>query len=142
MEKGYRAWGHELDVNTTPLEAGLGFVVDWDKEFTGKAALLQQRAEGGLRHRIATLRTPEEDLPLWGNEPVLRNGQPVGYVTSAGYAHSIGGQVALATISHDDLATKGFISGGEYVIDVGGTHVPATASLRPAFDPKGERVRL
>ena len=40
LEKAYRAMGHELSADETPLEAGLGFAIDWDKEFIGKAALV------------------------------------------------------------------------------------------------------
>ena len=60
----------------------------------------------------------------------------VGNVTSAGYAHSVGGQVALGYVAHPDAAAKGFVRTGTYHIDVGGTLLPATASLRPLVDPK------
>jgi glycine cleavage system aminomethyltransferase T len=41
IEKGFRAWSHDINVELTPLEAGLGFIVDWTKDFRGKTALLK-----------------------------------------------------------------------------------------------------
>ncbi len=52
-EKGYRHWGHDISPDETPLEAGLGFVVAWDKPggFIGRDALVAQKAQG-LRQRL------------------------------------------------------------------------------------------
>ena len=46
IEKGYRHWGHDLGPEITPLEAGLGFTIDWSKEFRGKPALEAPEAAG------------------------------------------------------------------------------------------------
>lgn len=46
LEKGYRAWGGDISPDDTPLESGLGFAVNYDKDFIGKEALLKQKAEG------------------------------------------------------------------------------------------------
>src|SRR3569623_2605919 len=53
MEKGYRHWGDDISIADTPLEAGLGFAVAWDKpvEFIGRRALLAQRKKGAPRRR-------------------------------------------------------------------------------------------
>ena len=137
-EKAYRAWGHELDPFVTPFEAGLGFTIDWSKDFIGKGALAKKKTQP-LTQRVVALHTHEEDLPIWGNEPVLRDGELVGNVTTANYAHSLGGQVALAIVKHPEVGVKGFVKAGTYEIDVGGTRLKATGSLRPPFDPKHKR---
>ena len=137
-EKAYRAWGHELDPFVTPFEAGLGFTIDWSKDFIGKDALAKKKTQP-LTQRVVALHTHEEDLPIWGAEPVLRDGELVGNVTTANYAHSLGGQVALALIKHPEVGVKGFVKAGTYEIDVGGTRLKATGSLRPPFDPKHKR---
>ena len=137
-EKAYRAWGHELDPFVTPFEAGLGFTIDWSKDFIGKDALAKKKTQP-LTQRVVALHTHEEDLPIWGNEPVLRDGELVGNVTTANYAHSLGGQVALAIVKHPEVGAKGFVKAGTYEIDVGGTRLKATGSLRPPFDPKHKR---
>ena len=77
-----------------PLEAGLGFTVDWSKDFIGKGALQQQKASGTLGKRLVTLHTANAELPVWGGETIQRDGAVVGNVTSAGFAPSVGGQVA------------------------------------------------
>jgi 4-methylaminobutanoate oxidase (formaldehyde-forming) len=135
LEAGYRAWGHELGVSDTPLEAGLAFTVDWSKPFLGREKLLEKRA-AGFTQRLVCLHVAATDLPLWGSEPIMRDGVTVGNVTSAGYAHSVGGQVALGYVSHPDASKLGFVKTGVYHINVGGTLLPATASLKPLLDPK------
>ena len=142
LETGYRAWGHELGVSETPFDAGLSFTVDWTKgDFVGRDALLRQKQDPTLRtQRLVTLHVADEALPLWGSEPILRDGVVVGNVTSAAYAHSIGGQIAMGYVSHADVATKGFILAGTYHIDVGGTLLPASVSLKPLVDPR-QRVQ-
>jgi len=138
LEAGYRAWGHELGVSDTPLDAGLGFTVDWSKEsFIGREALLKLKEDPSLRtNRLVTLHVPDEATPLWGSEPILRDGEVVGNLTSVGYAHSVGGQVGLGYLKHADAAKKGFVKAGSYQIDAGGQLLPATATLKPLIDSK------
>lgn len=54
IEKGFRAMGHELSLDKTPLEAGLGFAIDWNTDFLGKEALLEQKQLGfiGMKKRL------------------------------------------------------------------------------------------
>jgi glycine cleavage system aminomethyltransferase T len=183
LEAGYRAWGHELGVSDTPLDAGLGFTVDWSKarqlsspnawidrchralalmptmtdallrsdvlspsvlcsalaqeSFIGREALLKLKEDPSLRtNRLVTLHVPDEATPLWGSEPILRDGEVVGNLTSVGYAHSVGGQVGLGYLKHADAAKKGFVKAGSYQIDAGGQLLPATATLKPLIDSK------
>ncbi len=79
MEKGYRHWGHDITPDETPLEAGLGFVVAWDKPggFIGRDALLRAE-EGGLRKRLVQFALADPDKLLYHNEPIWRDGVIVG----------------------------------------------------------------
>ena len=83
IEKAYRHWGHDITDEDTPLEAGLGFAVKWDKPggFIGREALLRQK-QTGCRKRLVqfALRSPEP--LLYHNEPIWRGGL-------AGRIHSI-----------------------------------------------------
>ncbi len=139
-EKGYRAWGHELSTLDTPLEAGLGFTIDWDKEFVGKERLVAQKQQPLVR-RLVSLKVRENHLPVWGGEPILHDGKVVGNVTTANFAHSVGGQIAMGYVAHPQIGEKGFLQKGSFSINVGGTIIPAEASLQCAFDPKGLRTR-
>ena len=86
LEKGYRAWGRELTPDYTPWQAGLGFAVRLDKgDFLGREALVAAKAKP-LTKRCVSLVAREADAPLaHGGELVLRDGRPVGEVTSAGF---------------------------------------------------------
>jgi len=83
LEMGYPLWGQDLDESTTPLEAGLGWVVDWDHEFVGRDALLRQREEGTPR-RLVAFRTEGRAIPRHGYP--LRAGTATGRVTSGNFS--------------------------------------------------------
>ncbi|MEM7344953.1 MAG: FAD-dependent oxidoreductase [Chloroflexota bacterium] len=92
-EKGYLIYGHDINGDHTPYEAGLGWAVKMqDREFLGKAALQQQRPQ--TRRCTLTFDTPT-GFAL-GGEPVLAEGQCIGYVTSANGGYSVGKHIAYA----------------------------------------------
>jgi len=66
---------------------------------------------------------PATDLFAWGGEPILRNGKPVGELSSVGYSATLGCMVAMGFVHSQDI-------GGTYEIEVSGTRVPANASLK------------
>jgi sarcosine dehydrogenase len=141
LEKGYRAWGADISVDDTPLEAGLGFAVKFDKPatFLGREALLRQR-EQGVRKRLASFVLEDSEPMAWGGERIYRDGKCVGYTTSASYGHAVGGAVALGYVRHHEPITGDFIKAGRYTIDLAGKHYPARASLAAPYDPKNERI--
>jgi 4-methylaminobutanoate oxidase (formaldehyde-forming) len=141
LEKGYRAWGADLSVDDTPLEAGLGFAVKFDKPaaFLGREALLRQR-ERGVRKRLASFVLDDPEPVLWGGERIFRGGACVGYTTSASYGHTVGGAVALGYVRGAEPVTRDFVLGGRYAIDIAGRQYPARVSLGPPYDPRNERI--
>jgi heterotetrameric sarcosine oxidase gamma subunit len=143
MEKAYRHWGHDIGSDDTPLEAGLGFAVAWQKPggFVGRAALERQRAQGVTR-RLVQLAVEERDVVLLHNEPILRDGRIVGETTSAAHGHTVGRELALGWVANPDgHADEAYLRGGDYRIDVGGTLVPAALALTPLYDPRSARIR-
>jgi 4-methylaminobutanoate oxidase (formaldehyde-forming) len=78
---------------------------------------------------------------LYGGEPIYRGGEFVGYLNSGGYGHTLGGAVGLGSVENEDGVSVDFVKSGSYEILVAGQRYPAKASLRPMYDPKGERVR-
>jgi 4-methylaminobutanoate oxidase (formaldehyde-forming) len=141
LEKGYRAWGADVSVDDTPLEAGLAFAVKFDKPggFLGREALLRQR-ERGVRKRLASFVLEDPEPVLWGGERIFRDGRCVGYATSAAYGHTVGGAVALGYVRGAEPVTREFVLGGRYTIDVAGRQYPARVSLAAPYDPKHERI--
>ncbi len=144
MEKAYRHWGHDIGDQDTPLESGLGFAVAWDKPggFIGRDALLKQRDEG-VRRRLAQFLIKDPEPLLYGNEPIWRDGEIVGYLTTAMYGHTLGGAMGLGYVENPDkdLETADFINAGSYEIEIAGELFAATVSLKPLYDPKSDRVK-
>ncbi len=142
LEKAFRDMGHDIDSTDTPLEAGLGFAVAWDKPggFVGREALLKQRESGPPNRRLVNLLLGSPDHDLYGDEPVYWDGKPVGHVRSAGFGHSLGAPVGIAGLERDDAITAAALAAGSFEIDVAGTRVPAEASLKPFFDPERSRI--
>jgi 4-methylaminobutanoate oxidase (formaldehyde-forming) len=141
LEKGYRAWGHDISPDDTPLDAGLSFAVAWDKPtpFLGREALLRQR-DHGIRKRLVIFVLDDPDEMLWSNEPIFRDGTLVGYTTSGAYGHTVGGAIGMGYVHHNEPIQAGFIKSGSYTIEVTGRRVPATAFLRAPHDAKRERI--
>ena len=143
LEKAYRDFGYDIDNTDTPLEAGLSFAVDFAKPggFIGKEALLRKKEEGVLKHRLVQFLLEDPEPLLYGSEPIYRDGELVGYLNSGGYGHTLGGAVGLGNVENEEGVTADFVKSGNYEIQIAGTRYPATASLQPLYDPKGERIR-
>ncbi|MGQ0567855.1 MAG: FAD-dependent oxidoreductase [Gemmobacter sp.] len=142
LEKGYRDFAVDIDNTDTPLQAGLGFVVDFRKpDFIGRDALLRQKATGPLTRRIVQVLLHDPGPLLHGNEPILCDGRDVGYVRAGAFGPTLGASVGLGTIEHPDGITPAFLRSHRWEIDVHDARVPATVSLAPLYDPKGDRVR-
>ncbi|WP_374393230.1 FAD-dependent oxidoreductase [Tabrizicola sp.] len=142
LEKGYRAWSRELTPDITPLEAGLGFAVAWDKPaFLGREALLAARAQGPARRRIVQLTLEDGSRMLWGGEAVLRDGQPVGELRSGFYGCTLGRAVGLALVHNAAGVDAGFLHTGRWEVDVAGERLAARLHTAAAYDPKSERPR-
>ncbi|MGA8248223.1 MAG: FAD-dependent oxidoreductase, partial [Nocardioides sp.] len=142
LEKAFRDMGHDIDSTDTPLEAGLGFAVAWDKPggFVGRDALLKQRESGPPSRRLVNvlLDSPEHDL--FGDEPVYWDGDPVGHVRSGGFGHSLGAACGIAALARTEGFTAADLATGSFEVDVAGTRVPARVSLRPFLDPERSRI--
>jgi 4-methylaminobutanoate oxidase (formaldehyde-forming) len=143
IEKGYRAWGRELTPDVTPWQAGLGFAVKLDEgDFLGRDALVAARGQP-LRKRLVSIfgPLPETQMP-WGGELVTVSGEPVGEITSAAYGATLDGIVGLAWVqSNGEGIDQAWLDRRQFVADVGGEPVPVRASLKPFYDPKGDRMR-
>jgi len=142
IEKGYRHWSHDITDEDTPLEAGLGFTVKFDKAggFIGRDELIQQK-ENGLDKRMLQFKLQNPEPLLYHNEPIWRNDEIVGHITSGAYGHSLGGCIGLGYVHTDRGVKPDKVLDAKYEIEVAGVRVPADASLRPMFDPKNEKIR-
>jgi 4-methylaminobutanoate oxidase (formaldehyde-forming) len=142
IEKAYRDFGVDIDTTDTPLDAGLGFTLAWDKPggFIGREALLAQREIRPPRRRLASFLLEDPEPLLWGNEPILRDGTWVGYIRAGAYGHTLGAAVGLGMVTDEDGLPAEAITGGRFEIEIATRRYPARASLRPMYDPDRLRV--
>ncbi|MGO9994927.1 MAG: GcvT family protein [Steroidobacteraceae bacterium] len=142
MEKAYRHWGHDITDEDTPLEAGLGFAVKFDKPggFAGREALLRQK-QSGLAKRLVQFQLKSSDPLLYHNEPIWHGEAIVGFIRSGMFAHSLGAAVGLGYVTAPQGGTLDAVDPDGYEIEVAGIRYPATASLRPLYDPRSERIK-
>ncbi len=136
IEKRYLAYGHELDSSITPIEAGLSFVIDWDKDFVGKTALQIQQSTG-LENRIVSILFGDDGAVPLGHEPVFSRGELIGHTTSAAYGFRVGAPVALANLSRSECCQAGV----KVETRIAGIDYPGRVFARSVFDVRGERMR-
>jgi dimethylglycine dehydrogenase len=135
LEKCYRHWKADLITEHSPLESALERFVDFDKgDFLGRDALLRQR-EQGLRKKFVPMIVDCEIASAHAGDPIHAGGQIVGTVTSGGFGHTVGKNIALGFVDID-RATPG----SELEIAVIGERYPAKVVEEPIFDPANERL--
>ncbi|WP_323765605.1 FAD-dependent oxidoreductase [Marinovum sp.] len=140
IEKAFRHFGHDITCEDHVLEAGLGFAVKTDKPaFIGRDAVLRKR-DTGLDRRLLQFRLTDPEPLLYHNEPILRDGQIVGYLSSGAYGHHLGGAIGLGYVPCTGESLAG-LKASRYEIDVAGRRVPAEVSSRPMYDPGNDRMR-
>jgi len=142
LEKGYRAWSSDITPNDTPFEAGLGWAVKLRKntDFMGRKAL-EAKAGQPLAKRLAGFMLDDPDVVLVGRETILRNGEPVGYLTSGGYGYTIGKSVGYGYVRNADGVSDEFLASGDYELVVANERVPANLGMEAFFDPSNARVK-
>ncbi|MGH2809601.1 MAG: glycine cleavage T C-terminal barrel domain-containing protein, partial [Actinomycetota bacterium] len=125
LEMGYPLHGSDIDESTNPLEAGLGWLIDWDKAFTGSDALAAAR-EAGVSRKLSGLVGRGREIPRAGCA-VLRGGEKIGEVTSGNFSPVLRTGVALAYLPADAASPGTLVE-----IDVRGRMLPAEV-VKPPF---------
>lgn len=143
LEAGYRHWGHDLSGEDTPVEAGLGFAVGWDKQadFIGRAALEAQRHQPRTK-RLIQFRLEHPDLMLYHDEPIRGDGRIVGRVSSAMWSYTEDRCLAMGYVNHPEGVTQDWLDAARFEIEVALQPVAATPSIRSFYDPRSQRVRM
>lgn len=141
LEKGYRAWSSDIGPDHTPDEAGLGWAVKLKSNipFRGRAAVQAQR-ESGVKKIMATF-TCDGDVILSGRETIYRNGVSCGWLSSAGFGHTLGQSIGMGYVRSADVIDKDYVMAGDYELEVATLRVPAKITLAPLYDPKMDRVK-
>jgi len=143
IEKKFLHYGDDISACDTPLECGAAFVCEFDKTpgFIGRDAILAQRDSGVWRQkRLVQFLLTAPEAVLYQHEPILREGEVTGHLTSGSYGHTLGGAVGLGYVRHPDGVTEDYLA-ADFAVDIGGEKIPATPSLRAMYDPHGARMR-
>ena len=141
IEKGFRHFGHDITCEDHVLEAGLGFAVKTSKpDFIGRDAVLRKK-ENGLDRRLLQFVLNDSEPLLYHNEPILRDGELVGHLTSGNYGHTIGAAIGLGYVPCKDETVSDILA-SNYEIDVAGSKIRADVGIKPIYDPKSERVKI
>ena len=142
LEAGYRHWGHDISDEDTPLEAGLGFAIAWDKpvEFIGREALLKQRGKT-LAKRLIQFRVEDQDLISYHDDPIFRNGVYVGRTTGGMWSHTQDRCLTMAYLNNPSGVDQAWLDSGDWQIEIGPRRRPVTPSIRSFYDPKNQKVR-
>lgn len=101
LEAAYRLHGQDMDISTTPLEAGLGWTVDWDKnDFLGREALLRQKKTGPQKILTGFIMddraTARHGCEIWSDR------ECIGYVTSGSYAPTLDKSIGMGYAGHSE----------------------------------------
>ena len=146
VEKGFRHFGHDITDEDHVLEAGLGFAAPAGKppsrfgDFIGRAAVLEAQ-ERGVSRRLLQFRLRDAEPLLHHNEPIFRDGEIAGHLTSGAYGHSLGAAAGLGYVPLAPGEAASDLARSSFEVEVAGERFAAEASLRPFYDPAGKRMR-
>ena len=99
-----------------------------------------ERKETGPKARMVQFKLTDPEPLLFHNEPIIRDGKYVGYLSSGNYGHTLGAAIGMGYVPCEGESAADVL-GSTYEIDVCGVKVQAEASLKPMYDPKSERVK-
>jgi 4-methylaminobutanoate oxidase (formaldehyde-forming) len=145
-EKAYRHFGHDITDEDHVVDAGLGFAVKLDKKpskfgkFIGFDSV-KVRKSSGPEMRIMQFLLHNSDLMLYHNEPILKNGEIIGYLSSGSYGHTLGGAVGLGYVKCLPNEKDEDLLNAEYALEVEGVVEMVSVSLKPMYDPLNKKIR-
>jgi 4-methylaminobutanoate oxidase (formaldehyde-forming) len=142
LEAGYRHWGHDITGEDTPLEAGLGFTISWDKPggFIGREALLPSKGKVPTK-RLIQIRVEDPDLLTYHDDPIFKNGNLVGRTTGGMWSMTENRCLTMSYVNNENGVSKAWVDEGEWEIEIGMRRRKVTASVESFYDPRHERVR-
>ena len=142
LEKAYRAWSSDITPNDTPFEAGLGWAVKLRKntDFLGRRAL-EGLAGQPLKKRFMGFTVDDPSIVIAGRETILRNGEPVGYLTSGGYGYTLGKNIGYGYVRNAEGISDDYLKSGTYELVVAAEKTPATLHFGPILDPAMDKIK-
>ena len=135
LEKQWGVWTLDFRPDFTAAESGLDAFICWGKDFIGKEAAEKEKREGS-KQKLVNLTIESEEIDVSNDEAILKNEEPIGYISSGGYAHYVNKSVALGyvPIEHSKPKTK-------LQVEILGEIYNAVVQGAPLYDPDGARMR-
>ena len=137
MEKSFGIWSSEFRQQYTPAMTGMDRWIDWSKDFVGAEAAFREKESNGPMLSQVTLEVDSIDADADGYEPIWKDGDRVGYITSGEYGHIVERSLAMALIE-PELA----VPGTELSTHIVGVEYPARVINSSPYDPTGSAMRL
>ncbi len=133
LDKRYLAWGIDITPDYNPYEAGMQFLIDWNKgDFIGSEALARIRQEG-VKQKLVCLAL-NDPLPVFGGEAIFCGDQVVAQTTSGNFGYSVGKSLVLGYLPVDVLDQ------GDFMVEAFGERSSASIVKGAIYDPKREKI--
>jgi 4-methylaminobutanoate oxidase (formaldehyde-forming) len=142
LEKAYRAWGADIGPDYNPLEAGLGWAVDLksQKPFIGRDAILAQK-EKPLLKSLACFTLPEREVVLLGRETIYRDGERVGWLSSAGWGYTMNTNIGLGYVRNAEGVDRDYLVSGTYELEIAGERLTCELQTAALYDPDMLKIK-
>lgn len=135
LEKNWGAWTLDFRPDFTAAQSGLDMFINWDKDFIGKEAALEEKKTGPDK-RLVTMTIDTEDIDVSNDEAIMKDGECVGYISSGGYAHHVGKSMALGYVSPELAAHDTALE-----VEINGAFYAAKVTAQPLYDANGAKMR-
>ena len=135
LEKNWGVWTLDYRPDFTAAESGLDVFINWNKDFVGKQAALDERGRGPEK-RLVSLTIDTDDIDVSNDEAILKEGECVGYVTSGGYAHTLQRSMALGYVPSELAKADTALE-----VEINGKMYAARVIDKPLYDPGGDKMR-
>ena len=136
LEKSWGVWTMEYRPDFNAIESGMDAFINWNKNFVGKEATLRARDEG-VSKKLVTMVINTHEIDVSGDEAILKEGAPIGYISSGGYGHHVGKSIAMGYVQAE-FAEAGTI----LQVEILGTLYNAEVLSGPMYDANGSNLRI
>lgn len=137
LEKSYGIWSAEFTQGYTAGMTGMDHWIDWDREgFVGRNAAIAERDGNGPAQLLVTLEVDADGADASGYEPIWKDGEKVGFVTSGGYGHTTEKSLAMALVNAEHAA-----QGSALKVHIVGVERDAKVIAPSPYDPEGRVMR-
>jgi dimethylglycine dehydrogenase len=135
LEKGWGVWTLDFRPDFDAVESGMDVFINWKKDFVGKEAT-QQIKTSGIKQKLVTMTIDVEGIDVSNDEAILKDGEPVGYVSSGGFAHHVGKSMAMGYVSKTNSEP-----GTKLEVEILGNMFSAEVLGAPIYDANGANMR-